>query len=186
VVRTSLLRSAVAGLLLGAAWGVLARIWMRLISDDPEFTWSGTLAIIGLSAVLGLGVGLVHAARQSGRTRWWTLAVVPGLLLFMSPGMLMAPAFLLGGLTGSGRGRVARIVGMIAILASVVLATWVVLGGLDGSGPTDVGLVDVLVYEGGYVLLVLGLAAGSALVWRRTRPTPDLAAVEGRLRAAAT
>lgn len=177
-------RSAAAGLLLGAAWGVLARVWMRLISDAPEFSWSGTLMIIGLSALLGAGTGVVHAARQSGRSRWWTLAVVPGLLLFMSPGMLMAPAFLLGGLAWSGRGRTARVVGACAVLLSVALGTWVALDGLGGPGGSDAGIGDVLVYEGGYTLLVLGLARASAPVWRRTRAVPDIAAAEGRLRAA--
>jgi hypothetical protein len=178
-------RGAVAGLALGAAWGVLARVWMRLISDDPEFSWAGTLSIVGLSAVLGLGTGLVRAARQSSRSRWWTLAVVPGLLLFMSPGMVMAPAFLLGGLARSGRGRAARVIGVAATLVSVALATWLLLAEAGSPGSADLRALDVIVYEGGYVLLVLGLVAASAQVWRRTRPAPDLAAADGRLRAAA-
>jgi hypothetical protein len=172
--------------MLGAAWGVLARVWMRLISTDPEFSWEGTLAIVGMSAVLGLGVGLVHAARQGGRSRWWTLAVVPGLLLFLSPGMLMAPAFVLGGLAWSGRGWVARTVGSLATLASVGLATWVMVEDLSSPLTVGFGLGDIVAFLGGYVLLVLGLALASGLVWRRTRRTPDLVAAEVRLRAATT
>ena len=50
------------GLLLGAWVGALARLWMRLIVVYPEaFSWSGTLAIIIISAAIGgLGLGLVR------------------------------------------------------------------------------------------------------------------------------
>ena len=34
------------GVLGGAALGIVARAWMRLISEDPEFSWSGTLFIV--------------------------------------------------------------------------------------------------------------------------------------------
>ena len=33
----------IAGLAGGLAWGVFARVWMRFISTDPQFTWNGTL-----------------------------------------------------------------------------------------------------------------------------------------------
>ena len=37
----------------GALLGVMARLWMRFISEDPEFTWNGTLFIIGGFATFG-------------------------------------------------------------------------------------------------------------------------------------
>ena len=49
---TRLARGAALGFALGAGWGVLARVWMRLITTDPEFSWAGTLMIVGLSACL--------------------------------------------------------------------------------------------------------------------------------------
>ena len=166
---TRLARGAALGFALGAAWGLLARAWMRLITTDPEFSWSGTLMIIGLSAVLGLGVGVVDAARRTGRTSFWTLAVVPGLLLFMSPGMLLAPSFLLGGLAWGARGRAARVVGLLAVAGSVGVGIWA-------------GLGDITVtYVVGYVALALALARASSLVWQRSkRPPadPDVAATE--------
>ena len=48
------------GLLVGAGWGVVARAWMRLISEHPEFTWSGTLYVVGAPAVIGAVVALAH------------------------------------------------------------------------------------------------------------------------------
>ena len=166
---TRLARGAALGFALGAAWGLLARAWMRLITTDPEFSWSGTLMIIGLSAVLGLGVGVVDAARRTGRTGFWTLAVVPGLLLFMSPGMLLAPSFLLGGLAWGARGRAARVVGLLAVAGSVGVGIWA-------------GLGDITVtYVVGYVALALALARASSLVWQRSKRAPaepGLAAAE--------
>ena len=159
---TRLARGAAVGFALGAAWGVLARVWMRLISTEPEFSWSGTLMIIALSAILGLGVGVVDAARRTGRTGFWTLAVVPGLLLFMSPGMLLAPSFLLGGLAWGERRRAARVVGLLAIAGSVAVGIWA-------------GLGDITVtYVVGYVALALALSWASSLVWqRRALPRPQ-------------
>ena len=29
------------GAIQGFAWGVAARVWMRLIAEDPEFSWDG-------------------------------------------------------------------------------------------------------------------------------------------------
>ena len=53
----------VAGLAGGLAWGVIARVWMRFISTDPQFTWSGTLFI-----VIGFGLaGLAQSAAFLGR-----------------------------------------------------------------------------------------------------------------------
>src|ERR687898_224194 len=53
------------GLLGGVVWGIDARVWMRFISTDPEFTWSGTLFIVIGFGVAGLGeaVGLFRLCR---------------------------------------------------------------------------------------------------------------------------
>ena len=40
----------VAGATISALWGVVARTWMRFITADPEFSWSGTLTIVGVVA----------------------------------------------------------------------------------------------------------------------------------------
>ena len=42
-----------AGLFGGFALGVIARAWMRLITEDPEFTWKGTIFIVGASPSSG-------------------------------------------------------------------------------------------------------------------------------------
>jgi hypothetical protein len=158
-------RAAALGAATGAGWGVLARIWMRLISSDPEFTWTGTLAIIGLAAVLGCGVGLVAAGSRAGRSRWWTLAVVPGLVLFLSPGMLLAPSFLIGGLAYAGRGRILRAVGWTGIVVPVVGTTLLLSLDPDPGSETTTG--QYVTFAIGFGLMAITLAWAGSHIWRR-------------------
>src|SRR5689334_14985007 len=96
--RHVVLRAGLEGAALGAAWGVLARAWMRLVSTSPEFSWAGSLAIVALAAVFGAGVGLSTSARRSrGWRRWLRLAVLPGMVLFAGQGLPLLPAFALAG-----------------------------------------------------------------------------------------
>ena len=67
--RLSRPRLVLAGALLGFTWGVLIRLWMRLISTDPEFTWGGTIYILMAATVFGMGVAGAAAGRRSPR-RW--------------------------------------------------------------------------------------------------------------------
>ncbi len=117
-------RGLAAGLLGGALWGVVARVFMRLLSDNPEFSWEGTLGIVGASAVAGALVGLVHGARVTGRSRWWRLAALPGVLLFAGPGSLLLPAAVGMAVVLLGR-PVLRVFGglLIAVTPLVVVTT---------------------------------------------------------------
>lgn len=163
-----LLRGAALGLGLGAAWGVLARVWMRLISDHPEFSWSGSLFIIGLAALLGAGVGLVDAALRAGRSRWWRLAVLPGLLLLVGPGSLLAPSFLVGGLAWRPHPWWLRVLGALMLVGSVAGATWLVAAD-PATQPVTAG--DVAMFVTGFTVLALGLAWASSRIWQpRARP----------------
>lgn len=168
---TVLLRAAALGALLGAGWGVLARVWMRLISGDPAFSWTGTLLIIGLAALLGSGVGLAAGARRAGRSRWWKLAVVPGLVLFLSPGMLLAPSFLVGSLAYARRGRIVRAVGWAVIAVSIVGGALLAVLEPEPGAETTPGLVITFVV--GYSLMVTTLAWAGSHLWRpRARTAP--------------
>ncbi len=119
----AVLRGSAAGLAFGLTWGVAARVWMRLVSTEPEFTWAGTLAIVGLAALLGTLVGLVTAALRQGRSGWWRLAVVPGLILFLSPGMVLLPGAVVGGVAMARRSRRGRVVAVCgAALVPAVFA----------------------------------------------------------------
>lgn len=79
------------GVAIGLAWGVVARVFMRLLSTEPSFSWAGTIGIVGFACVFWGLVGLVAAARSAGRSRWWRVAPLPGLILFAGPGMVLLP-----------------------------------------------------------------------------------------------
>lgn len=114
-----MIRALVLGAAGGLVWGVAARGWMRLVSDDPEFTWSGTAVIVGLSVLAGASYGVVAGARRSGRRRWWRLAAVPALLMFASPGMLLLPSAVSGAVAVGVRHRATRVVAAVVAVASV-------------------------------------------------------------------
>lgn len=169
-----LVRALILGTVLGALWAVVARLWMRLISTEPEFTWTGTLMIIAFAAWLGLGVGLVYGTRGRGRLRWLRLLGVPGLVLFASPGLLFAPAFLLGSAmwNHAEQGWLRRLgvaLGLVAVLGPTIWV-WnderinedlaVTLPWLDQA---QVGI--------GFVLLSLALAYGGSFLWRPVDPS---------------
>ena len=123
--RHALLRAALIGFGLGAAWGAVARAWMRLVSTSPEFSWSGTLMIVGLSAVLGTLVGLSWRARHAtGWRRWFRLLFVPGLILFAGQGLPLAPGFLVAGPLLRRRGLFARLGALLAIVGPGALLWW--------------------------------------------------------------
>ena len=92
-----------AGLLGGLCLGIVARAWMRLIAEDPAFTWSGTLFIVVGFTVFGLMQRLVAVARRRAMPRWkltsirvlGAIAMVP---LFGAAGALMFPTVIGGGL----------------------------------------------------------------------------------------
>ena len=150
---------AARGFALGLVWGATARIWMRLISTDPEFSWLGTTMIIVLAGVAGLGLGLIHAAKAQGRSRWWLLALVVVLPLFAGLGMVFLPALLLGGLAFGARAVTWRVLGGLGVASSVALVTW--LAGQDGG--TALGLVTGY---GGFLLLSVAMAAGGSVLYQ--------------------
>lgn len=89
------------GALAGAAWGAQFRVFMRFVSTDPEFSWSGTLFIVITFAIFGAVQGLALAGRRLGlRRRWLTplrvLGTVGTLLTLGGAGAIMAPTTLGG------------------------------------------------------------------------------------------
>lgn len=105
-VRESWRRTAMlvgGGALGGLVLGSLARAWMRLISDDPEFTWSGTIFIVSGFTFFGLTQSVAAAARRRSGRRWvvtitrllGTLGMLP---LFVAAGGMMMPTVVGAGL----------------------------------------------------------------------------------------
>jgi hypothetical protein len=92
-----------AGGLGGCALGVFARGWMRLIAEDPDFTWGGTIFIVGAFTAFGLGQAGAAFARRRCLRRWKltvarAIGVVTMLPLFVGAGSLMLPTVVGAGL----------------------------------------------------------------------------------------
>lgn len=113
-----LIRHLAAGLLLGAGLGAVARGFMALLTEDPEFSWEGTAFILGVFAVAGLALAAAHLARVRRASRWWKLVTLPAVLLFFGPGLLLAPAVVGLSLAASRRGWV-RVVGVVVLAGSI-------------------------------------------------------------------
>ncbi len=111
------------GILAGFGWGVSARLWMRFISDEPEFTWSGTIFILGAATIAGLGMGI---ARRWPRTLTQVTGTVMLLPLGMGAGIMMLPT-ILAGATGWTR-RTQRATGILCAVIGLVPATFVIMG----------------------------------------------------------
>ena len=158
-------RPAVWACLLGGAgagllWGMVARIWMRLMATHPEFTLSGTAMILIFATQFGLFAGLAYAARRRGWRGWRLYApralVVPSLVLLgLGQGAVLAGPALLGTLAVTQRRwwrPVRALLGLLAA-AALVAASVMVAGAKPGLvAPLNVALYLALVYP-----LVVGL-----------------------------
>lgn len=119
----------IGGFLGGAALGVVARIWMRFISTDPGFTWSGTLFIVVGFGVAGLAQSGAYLGRRArlGRRRMTIVRIITfvGLLpLGMAAGGQVFPTVVLAPLAighteWSRRSR--ALLGLVALVPVVLV-----------------------------------------------------------------
>ena len=89
-------------LVLGLALGVLARVWMRLISDNPEFSWGGTVGVICVFVLFALGTGISLMMSTGSRTKdriGRSVGLLFLLPLFGAAGAQMMPTVILGSLS---------------------------------------------------------------------------------------
>ena len=101
--RLPALAIVIVAILLGVVLGVFARIWMRLIAPDPEFTTAGTIGILTGFGLLFAGAGLSLAAHRNGWRRVplgvaRTIGCVLILPAFGGAGLLAFPSVLFGAL----------------------------------------------------------------------------------------
>ena len=124
-------RSIIAGLLIGLAWGVAMRFWMRFIAVRPEFSVGGTVFILAASVIVGTLLGLARWRRSSGGVGWWRLNVLSLGLLGVG-GAVMWPSVMLGAVAMGLRRwpalRVALLVAaagvQIPVLQDVIEENW--------------------------------------------------------------
>jgi hypothetical protein len=135
---------------------------MRLITDDPEFTWSGTLFIVGAFAVAFTAQGVALAVRRRGWPRWAQrtvnlFACVLALPLGAGAGSFMLPALVTGSVA-AGRTNwpwPVRIVlfGLAGLNAGAVFV--LLVGELPLPQAITGGVMMLVVY--GVIIRVIGL-----------------------------
>ena len=139
--RASRIRDAavvVAGMIGALALGVVARLWMRLISVNPEFTWSGTIGIVTGFAIFGLTQSL---SALSHRRRWrpWPARLtrffgfVGMMPLFIAAGGQMMPTVVFGGL-GSWRVRQPRAAQIVCLVVAALPVVFIGRGIIEDFG----------------------------------------------------
>ncbi|MFL6090532.1 MAG: hypothetical protein ACJ71Z_10380 [Aeromicrobium sp.] len=115
----------------GTLYGVALRGWMRFVSTDPEFSWSGTVYIVGIFTVLGLMAGLVDWGRRRGWEHKLVAARVVGGVLalgcFMAAGVAMFPTIVPAAL-GVARTDWWKPLRLALTAGAAVIAELVVLG----------------------------------------------------------
>lgn len=149
----------------GLLWGVAVRAWMRLIAEDPEFTVSGTVFIVGAATIAGLGMAIAASARRN-RWRFGKAASVLGGILVVplgtGAGSILLATVVVGGVA-LGRPRIVLPV-RLAVLVPVVFI------GLGADGLpfavaiAVVGAVGVLLVSGYRTRLVLTILAATPAV----------------------
>jgi hypothetical protein len=100
------------------------RAWMRFITSDPEFTWGGTLFIVGATTLAGAMTGIAYSRWQRARGNWWRLLALSFLPLGAAAGAAMLPSFVLGGLAWGAKHWPL----WVRILLGVGAAAWQVVG----------------------------------------------------------
>lgn len=130
--------AVLSGAGLGLVWGIAARLWMRLISTQPEFSIPGTTAILMITTLFGACTGLAFAARRRGWRRW-------GHYLTRSLAVLF---FLPFGIAGGAPLMLTVLLSTLALTQPAVIGFWVLAAltlllsvGTDIAIPTIVGVI---------------------------------------------
>jgi len=138
-----------AGAGVGMAYGIALRAWMRLVSEHPEFSWEGTLFIVGAFTIAGAAAGLVAGAR---RRQWKALlvptrivAVVFSLSCFAGAGVVMLPTIVPGALALARTDWPLWVRRTLAVLSG--LSTLVVFADADSLGVVRT-TVAIVIYVG--------------------------------------
>lgn len=167
--RVKVIPALAAGLGAGMLFGIAIRAWMRLISEDPEFTVSGTMFIVIAGTLAGLGAALAAVARRN-RWRFGKVASVIGGVLFLGLGagagiILLVSVVLLG--VAIGRPRITLpvrllVAGFAAMVAFAMIGLQLPMSALVWS---IVGIPLILGWRPRLVMTVLGLIPVGFVMW---------------------
>ncbi len=158
------------GALAGCALGVLARLWMRWISTEPEFSWGGTIGIVASFGVFGAAQSSAAIARRRC-ARPGTVAcsrVAAALLslgLFGAAGAVMLPTVLFGSLA-VWRPRAPLAIRLVFAVLALPGVVFVSVGIVDDHGWSVVSVARIVAFLAIYAVVV-------AATWPTTAPVRD-------------
>ncbi len=117
-----------AALVKGFVLGVVARAWMRWISTEPDFSWSGSIFIVMVFMIFMLNQSLVRLLRQRFMGRRSVLlirisGVVFSLPIFTAAGGMMFPSVALASVAKWNTALGKRIRGALLLLALIIPVT---------------------------------------------------------------
>jgi len=156
--------------------GAFARLWMRLIAEDPSFSWAGTLFIVGAFGLFGFGQALSRTARRRGwRRAGVTVARLGGAVLtlpiFTGAGSIMLPTVVAASLA-CWRTDWPRAVRVVVGLLALPVAGIVIFGIAGEFGWGVHGLAGILGFVAVYAVVIAALEPTVAPLddgWRLVR-----------------
>jgi hypothetical protein len=114
-----------AALINGLVLGIVARAWMRWISTDPEFSWSGSIFIVIAFMIFMVNQSLARLLRQRFKDRRRVLliriiGVIFSLPIFSAAGGIMFPAVALASVATWHTALGKRTRGALLLLALII------------------------------------------------------------------
>jgi hypothetical protein len=175
-VRAGVPLRLVRGLVGGCALGVFARLWMRLIAEDPAFTWNGTIFIVLGFTIFGFTQSISSLTGERCRRRWTAtigrVVGIAGLLpLFVGAGAIMMPTVVGGGLAAarSDWRRVLRTVCLLLAAAPIVIVGHDLIDTFGWSLKATSGIILLLAVYGTIVRMVRPTFSRRQGAWRIPR-----------------
>lgn len=111
-------RTVLGGAGFGLLWGIVARLWMRFISTNPEFSVEGTAYILIVATLFGAVTGVALTARHRAWSGWRQYV----------PRTLVVIFFLPFGIAGGLPLMLTLLVFTLALTQHPMIGLWVVAG----------------------------------------------------------
>jgi len=143
----------------GAVLGVVARLWMRWISTDPEFTWGGTIGIVIAFAVFTTTQTAIYVLRRRVRSRRFSsvlrgVGIFFSLPLFTAAGAIMFPTVALTSIA-LWQKKMDRKVRIVLYAIGLIIPILQIKGFISNFGWTIATLGRVLLFIAIYVIVVI-------------------------------
>lgn len=157
------------GALAGCALGAVARVWMRWISTEPEFSWAGTIGIVASFGLFGAAQSAAAVARRRcvrpSAVAWSrAAAALLSLGLFGAAGAVMLPTVVFGALA-VWRPLAPRAIRAVFALLALPGVVFVSIGIVDDHGWSVVSIGRIVAFLAIYAVVV-------AATWPTTAPVP--------------